>query len=201
MPESPPKTVCGRPVPRGIALLLAAMSMPAPFAIDTYLPSFPEIGQRLAASPLEVQQTLSIYLLFFALMTLWHGAIADCYGRRRVLLVSFALFCLASIGCALAESIVQLGCWRAMQGMTAGAGVVISRAIVRDLFDGPAAQRLMAHMSMTFALAPTIAPIIGGWLQVTLGWRSIFAFITLLTVGIALACAYWLPETLPPQQR
>lgn len=151
---------------RGIALLLASLSALGPFSIDTYLPSFTAIAERLGASQIEVQQTLSIYLLSFAAMTLWHGAIADRYGRRRVILVALGLFGLASLGCMLAGSIEQLWFWRAMQGMTAGAGIVISRAIVRDLFDGAAAQRLMAQITMMFALAPAIAPVIGGWLQV-----------------------------------
>ena len=187
--------------PRGIALLLAAMSSLAAFSIDTYLPSFHDIGEKLQATPLEVQQTLSIYLLSFAVMTLWHGAISDRFGRRRVILVALALFGVASIGCAFATSIEQMWFWRAMQGFTAGAGIVISRAIVRDLFDGPEAQRLMAHISMMFALAPAIAPVIGGWLQTAYGWRSVFVFLVLLTGLLGLACWRLLPETLPTEKR
>lgn len=186
---------------RGIALLLASLSALGPFSIDTYLPSFTAIAEGLGASQIEVQQTLSIYLLSFAAMTLWHGAIADRYGRRRVILVALGLFGLASLGCMLAGSIEQLWFWRAMQGMTAGAGIVISRAIVRDLFDGAAAQRLMAQITMMFALAPAIAPVIGGWLQVAFGWRSVFAFLVVLTAALWLACLKLLPETLPPEKR
>ena len=94
--------------PRGIALLLAAMSALGPFSIDTYLPSFLDIGQRLRATPQEVQQTLTAYLLPFAMMTLWHGAISDAFGRRRVILVALALFALASAGCAFAARIEYL---------------------------------------------------------------------------------------------
>lgn len=186
---------------RGIALLLASLSALGPFSIDTYLPSFPAIADSLGASQIEVQQTLSAYLLAFAAMTLWHGAIADRFGRRRVILVALALFGLASLGCMLADSIEQLWFWRAMQGITAGAGIVISRAIVRDLFDGPAAQRLMAQITMMFALAPAIAPVIGGWLQVAFGWRSVFAFLVVSTAALWLACLKLLPETLPPEKR
>ncbi|RXM07232.1 MFS transporter, partial [Citrobacter sp. AAK_AS5] len=85
---------------------------------------------------IEVQQTLSVYLLAFAVMTLWHGALSDRFGRRRVILVALALFGAASAGCAFATSIEQLCLWRGLQGMTAGAGMVVTRAIVRDLFDG-----------------------------------------------------------------
>ena len=187
--------------PRGIAVLLAALSALGPFSIDTYLPSFHDIADKLGATPLQVQQTLSAYLLAFALMTLWHGAISDRFGRRRVVLVALGLFGLASAGCALATSIGQLWFWRAMQGVTAGAGIVISRAVVRDLFDGAAAQRLMSQITMMFALAPAVAPIIGGWLQTWFGWRSVFAFLVLATAALALACWKLLPETLPPEKR
>ena len=186
---------------RGIAALLASLSALGPFSIDTYLPSFPDIAATLGATQLEVQQTLSVYLLSFALMTLWHGAISDRFGRRRVILWALALFGLASLGCVFATRIEHLWFWRAMQGITAGAGIVISRAIVRDLYDGPDAQRLMSQITMMFALAPAVAPVIGGWLQTLFGWRAIFIFLTLATLGLLLACWRLLPETLPPERR
>jgi MFS transporter, DHA1 family, multidrug resistance protein len=186
---------------RGIALLLACLSALGPFSIDTYLPSFPDIADKLDATTLEVQQTLAVYLFSFAAMTLWHGAIADRFGRRRVILWALVLFGLASAGCTLATSIEQLWFWRAMQGVTAGAGIVISRAIVRDLFDGADAQRLMAQITMMFALAPALAPVIGGWLQTWFGWRSVFAFLVVSTAILWLACLKLLPETLPPEKR
>ena len=190
-----------RKAPRGIAMLLAALSALGPFSIDTYLPSFHEIGEKLGATPLQVQQTLSAYLLAFAVMTLWHGAISDRFGRRRVILAALGLFGLASAGCFVATSIEQLWFWRAMQGVTAGAGIVISRAIVRDLFDGASAQRLMSQITMMFALAPAVAPVIGGWLQTLFGWRSIFAFLVAATAILGFACWKLLPETLPPEKR
>jgi len=186
---------------RGIAVLLAGMSALGPFSIDTYLPSFHDISEKLGATPIQVQQTLSAYLAAFALMTLWHGALADRFGRRRVVLLALALFAIASGGCAFATRIEHLWFWRAMQGVTAGAGIVISRAIVRDLYDGPPAQRLMSQITMMFALAPAIAPVIGGWLQTLFGWRSIFAFLVLSTAALWLACWKLLPETLPPAKR
>lgn len=186
---------------RGIAILLASLAALGPFSIDTYLPSFPEIAEKLHATPLEVQQTLSIYLLSFAVMTLWHGAIADRFGRRNVILVAVGLFAVASAGCTFATRIEHLWFWRAMQGMTAGAGIVISRAIVRDLYDGAPAQRLMSQMTMMFALAPAIAPVVGGWLQMLFGWRSVFAFLVVSTAALWLACWKLLPETLPPEKR
>lgn len=190
-----------RPAPRGIAFLLAALSALGPFAIDTYLPSFHEIADQLGASPIEVQQTLSAYLLPFSLMTLWHGAISDALGRRRVILVALVCFAAACLGCAFATRIEHLWVLRGLQGITAGAGIVVSRAVVRDLYDGPPAQRLMAHITMMFAFAPAIAPLIGGQLQHWFGWRSVFVFLALMTVCLALACWRWLPETLPPERR
>ncbi len=187
--------------PRGIALLLASLSALGPFSIDTYLPSFHDIGESLHATPIEVQQTLTAYLIPFAIMALWHGAISDALGRRRVILVTLALFGLALAGCLFATRIEHLWVLRALQGMSAGAGIVISRAIVRDLFDGPAAHRLMSHITMMFALAPAIAPVIGGRLQFWFGWRSVFAFLVLMTLALWLACWRLLPETLPPERR
>ncbi|HSN64823.1 MAG TPA: Bcr/CflA family efflux MFS transporter, partial [Azonexus sp.] len=186
---------------RTFAFLLAGMAALGPFSIDTYLPSFHEIAEDLGATPLQVQQTLSAYLLAFATMTLWHGALSDRFGRRRVILVALALFGAASVGCAFATSIEQLWVWRALQGVTAGAGMVISRAIVRDLFDGPPAQRLISQITMMFALAPVIAPLIGGWLQTWFGWRSVFAFLVASTALLWTACWKLLPETLPPEKR
>lgn len=195
MPETPARSN------RRLALLLAAMAAIGPFSIDTYLPAFHDIAAQLHATPMEVQQTLSAYLFAFAAMTLWHGAIADCYGRRRVILAALALFAAASLGCLLASDIAHLWFWRAMQGMTAGAGIVVGRAVVRDLYDGPDAQRLMSQITMMFAVAPAIAPVIGGWLQTAFGWRSIFAFLTLATSALWLACWRALPETLPVEKR
>ena len=187
--------------PRGMTILLAALSALGPFSIDTYLPSFQDIGASLNATPLEVQQTLTAYMLPFALMSLWHGAIADALGRRRVLLVSLALFALASAGCVFATRIEHLWVLRALQGISAGAGIVVSRAIVRDLYDGPEAQRLMSHISMMFALAPAIAPVIGGRLQQWFGWQSVFVFLVAASFLVWFACWRLLPETLPEAQR
>jgi len=181
--------------------MLAALSAVGPFSIDAYLPSMPEIGRTFGASPLLVQQTLTAYLAPFALMTLWHGAISDTLGRRRVTLVALALFLLASVGCTMAWSIESLLIFRVLQGMTAGAGMVIGRAIVRDVLDGAEAQRLMSQVTLVFAMAPAVAPVLGGWLHVWFGWRAVFAFLVLFTGGVWLICWRSLPETLAAEQR
>ena len=143
-------------------MVLAAMSTLGPFSVDTYMPSFPAIGHDLHAGPLQMQQTLSVYLAAFAVMLLFHGALSDAYGRRPVVIASLVLFTVASAGCALSGDIRTLLAFRALQGVSAGAGMVIGRAIIRDRFHGPPAQRLMSQVTMFFGLAPAIAPIVGG---------------------------------------
>jgi DHA1 family bicyclomycin/chloramphenicol resistance-like MFS transporter len=186
---------------RGLAAMLAALSAVGPFSIDAYLPSMPEIGRVFGASPWLVQQTLTAYMVPFALMALWLGAFSDTWGRRRVTLVAFSLFFAASVGCALAWSIESLLFFRVMQGMTAGAGMVVGRAIVRDVLDGAEAQRLMSQITMVFAVAPAVAPVIGGWLHVWFGWRAVFGFLVLFTGCVWLVCWRSLPETLPQDRR
>lgn len=187
--------------PRGLAVVLAAMTAIGPFSIDTYLPAFPAMAAGLGATPIEVQQTLSAYMATFSFMMLWHGALADAFGRRRVLLAAFALFAAASLFCAFATRIELLWIGRALQGLAGGAGIVVSRAIVRDLLEGPAAQRLLAHIGMIFAIAPAVAPVIGGWIQSWFGWQAVFVFLTCYGAALVAAIHWLLPETLPPDQR
>ncbi len=189
-----------RPLPF-LPLLLAGVSMLAPFAIDTYLPAFHAMERGLNATPLQLQQTLSLYLLAFAFMLLFHGALSDAYGRRAVMLANLVLFSVASAGGACSDSVHTLTLWRLLQGLTGGAGIVIGRAVIRDLHDGPAAQRMMSQVTMWFALAPAIAPILGGFLQVHQGWRAIFWFMGAASLVLFLLTRSHLPETLPAAQR
>jgi DHA1 family bicyclomycin/chloramphenicol resistance-like MFS transporter len=184
-----------------LAALLAGLGMLGPFSIDTYLPAFTGIAQSLGATPVEMQQTLSAYLMGFALMNLFHGALADSWGRRPVVLAGLAVFTLASVGCALAQHIGQLVLFRALQGMSAGAGMVVSRAIIRDLFHPDQAQKVMSQVTIYFGVAPAVAPIIGGWLYVHLGWHSIFWFLVGVGVLLFTTMARMLPESLHPSQR
>ena len=186
---------------RLLQYLLAALATIGPFSIDTYMPSFPAMGAALTASPLQVQQTLTVYLLAFAAMMLFHGALSDAYGRRPIVLISLLLYTVASIGCAFTDNIGALLTLRALQGMSAGAGLVIGRAMIRDLYEGVEAQRLMSRVTMIFGVAPAIAPIIGGWLHTWFGWRAIFIFLALLGAALFAVCARYLPETLPHTAR
>lgn len=187
--------------PRGMFLLLAGIASIGPFAIDTYLPAFGSIGRDLGATPVQVQQTLTAYLVTFAAMVLLHGALSDALGRRRVVLWTLALFAGASLVCAAAQTIEQLWIGRALQGLVGGAGLVLGRAIARDLFDAAGAQRLLSQVTMVFALAPAAAPVIGGWLYVAAGWRSVFVFLAAWAIALWIVCARRLPETLPKSGR
>jgi len=184
-----------------LAVLLAVLGMLGPFSIDTFIPAFSGIAQSLGASPVQMQQTLSAYLFGFAFMSLFHGAISDSIGRRPVVLWGLAAFTLASAGCALSQSIGQLVFFRAMQGLTTGAGIVVSRAVVRDMFPPAQAQKVMSQITIYFGVAPAIAPIIGGWLFVHLGWHSIFWFLTAVGITLWIANYKLLPETLHRTQR
>ena len=179
-----------------LAILLACLGMLGPFSIDTYLPAFTGIAQAIGASPVEMQQTLSAYLFGFAIMNLFHGALSDSFGRRPVVLVGLVVFTLASAGCALSQHIGALVFFRALQGMSAGAGIVVSRAVIRDMFPPADAQRVMSQVTIYFGVAPAIAPMVGGFLFIHVGWHAIFWMLT--AIGVALFAANWklLPETL-----
>ena len=184
-----------------LAILLAMLGMLGPFSIDTYLPAFAAIAGSLHATPVEMQQTLSAYLFGFAFMNLFHGALSDSFGRRPVILWGLAMFTVASLGCALAQNVGQLIFFRALQGLSTGAGIVVSRAVIRDMFPPSEAQRVMSQVTIYFGVAPAVAPIIGGVIAEYLDWHSIFWF--LVGVGVVLWLANWrlLPETLHVQDR
>jgi DHA1 family bicyclomycin/chloramphenicol resistance-like MFS transporter len=184
-----------------LTLLLALLGTLTPFSIDTYLPAFSSMAQSLGATPVQMQQTLSAYLFGFACMSLFHGSLSDSLGRRPVVLWGLAAFTLASVGCALSQSIGQLVFFRAVQGLTTGAGIVVARAVVRDLFAPLQAQKVMSQITIYFGMAPAIAPLIGGWLFVHLGWHSIFWFLAGVGALLWLANYKLLPETLPVAQR
>ena len=184
-----------------LALLLACLGMIGPFAIDTYLPAFAGIGAAIQATPVQMQQTLSSYLLGFAVMNLFHGALADSLGRRPVVLTGVAVFTLASVGCALSQSIGALVLFRALQGASAGVGMVVSRVIIRDLYAPADAQRMMSQVSIFFGIAPAVAPLIGGLLFEWADWHAIFWLLAVLGAALWLANWRWLPETLSPAAR
>jgi DHA1 family bicyclomycin/chloramphenicol resistance-like MFS transporter len=183
------------------AVLLALLGMLGPFSIDTYLPAFSGIRQSLDASAVQMQQTLSAYLFGFAFMSLFHGAISDSFGRRPVVLWGLAVFAVASAGCALSQTIGQLIFFRAIQGLSTGAGIVVSRAIIRDMFAPSQAQKVMSQVTIFFGVAPAIAPMVGGWLLIHTTWHAIFWFLSGVGVLLWVANLRLLPETLHVTQR
>ncbi|MGZ8289614.1 MAG: multidrug effflux MFS transporter [Telluria sp.] len=210
-PNLPPDPVTPVPLPSkpripmlgaaALATLLAALSMLGPFSIDAYLPAFPNIQDSLQATQIEVQQTLTAYMLAFAVMVLWHGALADAFGRRNVILVSLGLFAIGTFGCAASHSVHYLWIFRIMQGVSAGAGVVVGRAIIRDLYSDAPAARLLSLVTMIFSIAPAIAPVLGGWIVKLFDWRAIFLALLGYTIVLWWFCYKRLPETLPPEKR
>lgn len=182
-------------------VLVASLASMGQFAIATYLPAFTVIGSELGATPAQVQQTLTAYLLPFAMTIVWHGAISDAIGRRGFILFGLALFLLASLVCAMAPTIQWLFAGRVLQGLSAGIGIVVGRAMIRDRFDGVQAQQQMALVAILFSLAPALAPLCGGWLLPVVGWRGIFAFLAAISALLLLGCWRHLGETLVQEKR
>ncbi|RLA44715.1 MAG: Bcr/CflA family drug resistance efflux transporter [Gammaproteobacteria bacterium] len=183
-----------------LTLTAALLSMVGPFSINAYLPSFPDIEAAFGVSRVLLSQSLTVYLVAFAISTLFWGPLSDRIGRRKTLLASMSLYLVASIGCALATDAHSFVLLRAGQGLAASGGFIIGRSMIRDSYDTRSAQKAMAHVTLIFALGPAIAPIVGGWLQEQFGWRSIFWFLgsfglLLLLLGLAIK------ETLPEDKR
>lgn len=179
-------------------ITLAMLASLAPFAIDTYLPAFHIIALDLNSSTYSIQQSLTFYLAPYTLMTLFHGAISDSIGRIKTMKFGLCLFFFASIGCALSTSIEMLWFFRVLQGIGGGAGNVVARAMVRDLYKGAEAQRVMATIQIIFGIAPAIAPIIGGMLLVFY-WQVIFVFLAIYAALSIYMANKILPETLSHQ--
>lgn len=184
-----------------LSLLVALLAMLAPFSIDTYLPSFPDIALEFSASTVQMQQTLGFYLLAFAFSTLMYGPLSDGLGRKPVAIGVMLLYTFSSIGCALSEDIHQLIAWRIAQGFSASAGLVLGRAMVRDCYHGAEAQQVMARMMLLFSVAPAAAPIIGGLLHDAWGWRSVFWFLTVMGGSLAVILMLGASETHPREYR
>jgi MFS transporter, DHA1 family, multidrug resistance protein len=184
-----------------IAALLAALSMVGPFTIDTAFPSFHAIAEDFGLSKWAVQQTLTAYLLPLSIMSLVQGPASDALGRRPIILAGLCVYTLASVGCTFAPNFATLLIFRALQGTSAGVGMIVGRAVIRDLFEGPQAQKLLSLVTLLFAFAPAVAPVIGGWIHVTLGWHAVFGFMALFALSLAVGSYLLLPETHPKEKR
>jgi DHA1 family bicyclomycin/chloramphenicol resistance-like MFS transporter len=185
-----------RPDTFALTALLSLLTALGPLAVDMYLPSFPEIGRLLAASPATVQLTLSLYMVSYAVGQVIYGPLSDRYGRVRVLRAALAIYCVASLACAVAPDIEMLLTARIVQALGSSGAVVLARAVVRDLYSGARAGRELSLMAAIMALAPVFAPTIGGVLQSAFGWRS--HFVLQIAFGLIAAYFVWrkLPETL-----
>jgi len=182
-----------------LAILSALMGF-ASISTDFYLPAMPTMARALNATTGSVEYTISGFLIGFSLGQLVWGAFSDRYGRRVPLAAGLILFIIGSAGCALSGSVETIIFWRIVQALGACAGVVLSRAMVRDLYQGPRAAQMLSTLIAIMAIAPLLGPILGGQIAELAGWRAIFW--TLVGVGIlTLAALFTLPETLPAARR
>jgi MFS transporter, DHA1 family, multidrug resistance protein len=184
-----------------LAVLIGGLSMVSPFSIDTFFPAFHAMERALGVNALQLQQVITAYMLPFAFASLVHGPLSDAVGRRPVMIWGMSLYTVGSIACTFAPNYESLMAARVLQGATAGVGVVIGRAVIRDLYEGARAQRLMSVTTMIFSIAPAVAPIIGGWAHVAFGWRAVFAVMTLCGLIFAVSAWWKLPETHPLNAR
>jgi len=183
------------------ALVLGLLSAIGPFAIDMYLPALPSIGSNLNATPGAVQASLMSFFLSLGLGQILYGPASDMLGRKKPLYFGLSVFAVASVGCALAPDIQTLVLWRAVQGFGACAGMVVPRAVVRDMHTGADAARLMALLSLVFSVSPILAPLFGSFLIEWSGWRAVFWAVTIAAALAIVLLATGLPETRPHASR
>lgn len=196
VPPSPRRAKAGA----RITLTLASLAMIGPFSIDTVFPAFTRIGEEFAADDVALQQLVSVYLAAFAVMSIFHGPLSDALGRKKVMIGGLAIYLVGIVASVFAPSLGSLVLLRVLQGMSAGAATIVSRVVIRDMFSGAEAQRLMAQVMMIFSVAPALAPIFAGWLLLLGDWRWVFAGVGLYAVAVLLLTLS-LPETLPPEAR
>ncbi|WP_116473322.1 Bcr/CflA family multidrug efflux MFS transporter [Zobellella maritima] len=188
-------------LPFSLLLLLASLAGLTPLAIDMYLPSLPTIAQDLGVPISQAQLTISVFLAGFALGQLFYGPLADSLGRKPVMLLGTAIFSLASLGCAFADSIETLMAFRLLQAVGGAASSVVLNALLRDMFDRDQFARVMSLVMLVMTLAPLLAPLVGGYLLLIAHWHSIFILLAVIGVLVSLALAVKIPETMKPEHR
>lgn len=184
-----------------LALLLGLITAVGPFAIDSYLPALPTLGASLHASPAAVQMSLTVFFMIIGVCQLFYGPISDVFGRKPPIYAGLAIFAVASVGCALAPTIEVLIGFRALQAFGACAGMVIPRAIVRDLYTGHEAAKLMALLMLVMSVSPILAPLAGSLVISLWSWREVFAALAVVAVACLVMTAVQLPETHPAERR
>ena len=182
-------------------IVLGLLSTFGPISLDLYLPSLPQLADDLNASASAAQLTITFCLLGLAVGQLIAGPLSDRYGRRRPLIVGLALYLVTSLACAFAPTIQLLLGLRLLQGLAGAAGLVISRAVARDLYNGRALVVFFAQLMLVSGLAPVIAPVVGGQLARVMDWRGIFGVLAGFGVVLLIAGILGVPETLPPERR
>ncbi len=182
-------------------ILLAAAVALGPLATDMYLPALPQIGSDFGTGTDQVQLTLSLYLVGFAIAQLICGPLADRFGRKPIMIGGFVLFAIASIGCALATNIETLILCRFLQALGGSAGPVLGRAAIRDIYTPREAAKILAILASIMALAPAVAPTIGGLLTAGLGWASVFLALGGYALVMAVVVAFGIPEPMRPEHR
>jgi len=190
-----------RPDTLAMTTVLAMLTALGPLATDFYLPSLPDIARVMDSDVAGAQATLSSFLFGFAGGQLLWGPLSDRLGRKPVLFAGFGIFILATLACAFAPSIGALTAARAFQALGASGPIVLGRAMVRDLYEGPRAGRELARMGMIMGLVPAVAPVLGGLLQQAFGWRSTFVASLVFAVGLAAVVILFLPETVRSRSR
>jgi MFS transporter, DHA1 family, multidrug resistance protein len=181
--------------------ILGALTAFGSLSIDMYLPSFPTLERELQASGSAVQFSLAAFFIGLALGQAFYGPLADRFGRKRPLYFGIALYVLASVGCALAPNIESLIAWRFVQAVGGCAGIVIARAMVRDLFDHQQSAKVFSLLVLVLGVAPILAPVLGGYVLQWYGWRAIFVILAVFGVGCLFAAIFGLEETLPEAAR
>lgn len=191
-------------MPRSIAhlaLLLGLITAVGPFAIDIYLPALPTLGASLQASPAAVQMSLTVFFMIIGVCQLFYGPISDVFGRKLPIYAGLLIFVIGSIGCALAPTIEVLIGFRALQAFGACAGMVIPRAIVRDLYTGHEAARLMALLMLVVSISPILAPLAGSLIISVWSWRAMFVVLAIAALLCLVMTIVQLPETHPAERR
>ncbi|MBR9972600.1 multidrug effflux MFS transporter [Magnetospirillum sulfuroxidans] len=190
-------TTTAHPTPTSlkVTVLLTGLVAFGPVSTDLYLASLPDMGRYFSASVEMVQMTLSVFLLGFAVSMLIYGPLSDRFGRRRVILAGVIIYVIGSVACLLAPTIEMLIASRFLQALGACCGPVVARAVVRDIYPREQAAKVMSYMASAMALAPFVAPILGGWFHTLFGWRSNFILLGIFGLILLLGTWRWLAET------
>lgn len=178
-----------------IVIILGILSAMGPFTIDMYLPAFVQIADSLSTTQDQIQLSLASYFIGISAGQLFYGPITDRFGRKKPLYIGLIIYTLASIGCGIASNIDQLIAFRLLQALGGCAGMVVSRAVVRDLFKPHESAKVFSMLMLVMGIAPIIAPSVGSFVSTSWGWRSIFTVLTCLSSIVFLAIAVFLPES------